>query len=117
MEKRKTLPGMNKIFFAKVDISPAILNAPNFKDYILRVMKCDSVLIWGRDSGNVKTSSPVISIAAGECHFLIATESRIYSAGSNGYAQLGLGHNDEKNGVNKIENLPPGKVQQVSAGR
>jgi len=80
-------------------------------------MKSDSVLIWGRDGGNVKTSKNIVSIAAGECHTLIGTDQSIYAAGANGWGQLGLGHNDTTTGVQKIPSLPIGPIQQVAAGR
>jgi alpha-tubulin suppressor-like RCC1 family protein len=80
-------------------------------------MKRDSVLIWGRKGGNVKTSKNISSIAAGECHTLIATANNVYSSGANGWGQLGLGNNDEIMGVQKIENLDQGTVKQVSGGR
>lgn len=65
----------------------------------------------------MKTSKSVVSIAAGECHTLIATGERVYSAGANGWGQLGLGHNDTISGVHKIPQLPTGMIQQVAAGR
>ena len=79
-------------------------------------MKCDSVLIWGRDGGNVKTSKNIVSVAAGECHILIATSSSVYATGNNGWGQLGIGHNDTTKGVNKVKFVSE-SIQQVAAGR
>ena len=43
-------------------------------------------------------------------NLFLDSEGNVYSVGSNGCGQLGLGHNTDQNELNKIPNIPPIKI-------
>ena len=49
-------------------------------------------------------------ICGGGQNLFLDSEGNVFSVGSNGYGQLGLGHNVKQNELKKIPNIPPIKI-------
>lgn len=98
-------------------------------EVVLCIATSGRLYVWGKGDmfgfNEVKFPSPVgitqcgrVQHAAFVQHhgLLICSDANVYSVGSNGLGELGLGHTEAMTGFQKIDRFNPGEVIKVQAG-